>query len=149
MNKMFAFALLLLITSTLAVKFPEISLEDKNTEICKNLINALEAYDIDVIDKMTTDDLTWKVMMKGSPNTNMDKQTLLTLFSNPPTKNFNFVILDTVAQRDRVALEVTVEAIMIATGEPYNNEYHFKCYVRDGKVALVKEYFDSALAVTS
>ena len=49
------------------------------------------------------------------------------------------------AEGDRVAVEISGEAIH-ASGETYNNQYHFLLRIQDGKILELKEYMDTQLA---
>jgi ketosteroid isomerase-like protein len=49
------------------------------------------------------------------------------------------------AENERVAVEVNGEAIH-ASGEPYNNQYHFLLVIKNGKIVELKEYMDTQLA---
>ncbi len=51
----------------------------------------------------------------------------------------------TVAEGDKVAMEVTGGADMIK-GVRYDNEYHFLFEFKNGKIAHLKEYMDTAKA---
>jgi hypothetical protein len=51
----------------------------------------------------------------------------------------------TVAEGDKVAMEVTGGADM-QKGVRYDNQYHFLFEFRDGKIAHLKEYMDTAKA---
>ena len=44
-----------------------------------------------------------------------------------------------------MAVEVQGEAIH-ASGEPYNNQYHFLLRIKNGKIIELKEYMDTQLA---
>jgi len=50
-----------------------------------------------------------------------------------------------VAEGDKVAVEVTGGADMIK-GVRYDNQYHFLFEMRDGRIAHLKEYMDTAVA---
>ena len=49
------------------------------------------------------------------------------------------------AEENRVAAEVNGEAVH-ASGETYNNQYHFLLIIKDGKILELKEYMDTQLA---
>jgi len=64
------------------------------------------------------------------------------------TKNgIEFTILNLTAEDDRVACEVAGTSVL-ATGQEYNNQYHFLFFLRDGKVVRMMEYMDSLLVET-
>ena len=55
-----------------------------------------------------------------------------------------FTLLSMIAEDDTVAVELESKGTM--GGRPYANRYHNRIQVRDGGVAELKEYFDTALA---
>ena len=57
----------------------------------------------------------------------------------------SFNITGITAENERVALEVSGEAIH-ASGEAYNNKYHFLLRIKNGKIIELKEYMDTQLA---
>ena len=56
-----------------------------------------------------------------------------------------FSIISMTAEEDRVSAEVEGRS-MLASGNPYNNQYHFLFRVRDGRIIELKEYFCTKLA---
>lgn len=55
-----------------------------------------------------------------------------------------FTIVSMIAEGDTVAVELESEGT--AGGRPYSNRYHNLLTIRDGRVAYLKEYFDTARA---
>ena len=68
-------------------------------------------------------------------------QNILAAF---PT-GIKFNITGITAEGDRVAVEIDGEAVH-ASGETYNNQYHFLLIIKDGKILELKEYMDTQLA---
>ena len=58
--------------------------------------------------------------------------------------DIRFEILDETIAGERAALELASKGTL--QGKPYTNEYHNLLVVRDGRIAVLKEYFDTALA---
>lgn len=56
-----------------------------------------------------------------------------------------FKILEMTAEADRVSCEAEGTSTLV-NGVPYNNQYHFLFYIRDGKIYKIKEYIDTKLA---
>jgi ketosteroid isomerase-like protein len=54
-----------------------------------------------------------------------------------------FTVHSLTAEGDRVAAEVESYAPLV-NGKVYNNHYHMLFEIRDGKIAVVKEYADTA-----
>jgi ketosteroid isomerase-like protein len=68
-------------------------------------------------------------------------QGILSAFPN----GIKFNITGITAENERVAVEVSGEAIH-ASGELYNNKYHFLLKIQHGKILELKEYMDTQLA---
>ena len=56
-----------------------------------------------------------------------------------------FEITSMIAEDDRVAAEVKGDAVH-ASGQVYQNEYHFLVRLKDNKIIELKEYMDTQLA---
>ena len=68
-------------------------------------------------------------------------QGILSAFPN----GIKFNITGITAENERVAVEVSGEAIH-ASGELYNNKYHFLLKIQHGKILELKEYMDTQMA---
>jgi ketosteroid isomerase-like protein len=55
----------------------------------------------------------------------------------------HFTVHELTAEGDRVAAEVESHAPLV-NGKVYNNHYHMLFEIRDGRIAVVKEYADTA-----
>jgi ketosteroid isomerase-like protein len=60
-------------------------------------------------------------------------------------EGLHFEILNMTAEEDRVAVEATSRGLH-ASGKLYANHYHFLFHLRDGKIAVMKEFMDTELA---
>lgn len=67
--------------------------------------------------------------------------SILALFPD----GLRFQILGITSQGERIAVEATSEGRHI-DGRTYRNAYHMLFIVRDGKIRVLKEYMDTALA---
>ena len=56
-----------------------------------------------------------------------------------------FKITGMIAEDEKVAVEISGEAIH-ASGQTYNNQYHFLLRIKDGEILELKEYMDTPLA---
>ena len=54
----------------------------------------------------------------------------------------HFEILHVTAEDDRVAVEATSRGLHVS-GKLYANHYHFLFHLRDGKIAVMKEFMDT------
>lgn len=57
-------------------------------------------------------------------------------------QGLSFIVIDMIAEGDKVAVEATSEGKHIS-GQIYSNDYHFLFEFRDGKLLLLKEYMDT------
>jgi len=51
-------------------------------------------------------------------------------------------VTSTLTEGDRVSAEVVSHGVL-ANGRVYDNEYHMLITLRDGRIAAVKEYYDT------
>jgi len=56
-----------------------------------------------------------------------------------------FRIVSMTAEEDRVSAEFDGFSTLV-NGQPYNNQYHFLFFIRDGRIYRMKEYIDTKLA---
>ena len=57
-------------------------------------------------------------------------------------EGLHFAILNMTAEEDRVAVEATSRGMHVS-GKLYANHYHFLFHLRDGKIAVMKEFMDT------
>ena len=58
------------------------------------------------------------------------------------TRSYDFEVTGTVAEANRVAVEMRHRGHTL-DGRPYETDYHVLFELRDGRIAAVREYFDS------
>ena len=118
-----------------------------NKEIATEFFNSLSSGTEDYLDFYTDDSIIWTAGDNAIGGTRTKKeivefaQGILAAFPNGITFN----ITGMTAEADRVAVEVSGESIH-ASGQSYNNKYHFLLIIRDGKIIQLKEYMDTQLA---
>jgi ketosteroid isomerase-like protein len=78
--------------------------------------------------------------MKGLPD--ILREHFYSMFSGP----LRIDIVATTAEGERVAIETRTHAPLI-DGTTYQNRYHWLVLVRDGRIALMREYQNSAYLV--
>ncbi len=118
-------------------------LED-NKQVVREFWNAFSNSDFETALSLLTDDVSWWVSGSTGISGTYDKAGLKELFTNVAggTKSGVQVIPSVMtAEEDRVAMEARSEAETLE-GKFYRNDYHFSMVVRDGKLAVVKEYMD-------
>ena len=119
----------------------------KNKEIAIKFFEALSSGSEAYLDFYNDDSIIWTAGNNAIGGTRSKKeiidfaQGILAAF---PT-GITFNITGMTAENERVAVEVSGEAIH-ASGEAYNNKYHFLLTIKNGKIIELKEYMDTQLA---
>ena len=123
------------------------SVTDQNKKITKEFFKALSNGSDEYLDFYTNESIIWTAGNNAIGGTRTKEevvsfaQNILAAF---PT-GIKFNITGMTAEGDRVAVEISGEAIH-ASGETYNNQYHFLLRIQDGKILELKEYMDTQLA---
>jgi hypothetical protein len=119
----------------------------ENKEIAIKFFEALSSGSEAYLDFYNDDSIIWTAGNNAIGGTRTKKeiidfaQGILAAF---PT-GITFNITGMTAENERVAVEVSGEA-MHASGEAYNNKYHFLLTIKNGKIIELKEYMDTQLA---
>jgi uncharacterized protein len=119
----------------------------ENKQIAIRFFEALSSGSETYLDFYTDDSVIWTAGDNAIGGTRTKKeivdfaQGILAAFPSGIT----FKITGITAENDRVAVEVSGEAIH-ASGEEYNNQYHFLLTIKNGKIIELKEYMDTQLA---
>jgi len=119
----------------------------ENKEIAIKFFEALSSGSEAYLDFYNDDSIIWTAGNNAIGGTRTKKeiidfaQGILAAF---PT-GITFNITGMTAENERVAVEVNGEAIH-ASGEAYNNKYHFLLAIKNGKIIELKEYMDTQLA---
>ena len=120
---------------------------DQNKQITREFFEALSAGSNKYLDFYTDESIIWTAGNNAIGGTRTKEevvsfaQNILSAFPS----GINFVITGITAEDERVAVEISGEAIH-ASGETYNNKYHFLLRIKDGKILELKEYMDTQLA---
>ena len=123
------------------------SVTDQNKKITKEFFKALSNGSDEYLDFYTDESIIWTAGNNAIGGTRTKEevvsfaQNILAAF---PT-GIKFYITGITAEEDRVAVEIDGEAVH-ASGETYNNQYHFLLIIKDGKILELKEYMDTQLA---
>ena len=124
-----------------------ISTTEENKEIAIKFFEALSSGSQAYLDFYNDESIIWTAGENAIGGTRNKReiidfaQGILAAF---PT-GISFNITGITAENERVAVEVSGEAIH-ASGEPYNNQYHFLLTIKNGKILKLKEYMDTQLA---
>ena len=120
---------------------------DQNKQITREFFEALSAGSNKYLDFYTDESIIWTAGNNAIGGTRTKKevvsfaQNILSAFPS----GINFIITGITAEDERVAVEISGEAIH-ASGETYDNQYHFLLRIKDGKILELKEYMDTQLA---
>ena len=123
------------------------SITDQNKKITREFFEALSKGSDKYLDFYTDDSIIWTAGNNAIGGTRTKKeilsfaQNILSAFPSGITFNITGIT----AEDERVAVEISGEAIH-ASGETYNNQYHFLLRIKDGKILELKEYMDTQLA---
>lgn len=86
-----------------------------------------------------------KVTVMGRTSSAADFGKVVREFRGMVVGPMTLKVTNAIAEDDKVAVEVTGGADMIK-GVRYDNQYHFLFEFKDGKIAHLKEYMDTAVA---
>lgn len=123
------------------------SISDQNKTITKEFFEALSNGSDQYLDFYTDESIIWTAGGNAIGGTRTKKEVVSfaqNILSAFPT-GITFNITGLTAEDERVAVEISGEAIH-ASGETYNNQYHFLLRIKDGKILELKEYMDTQLA---
>ena len=123
------------------------SITDQNKQITKEFFEALSTGSDQYLDFYTDESIIWTAGNNSIGGTRTKKEVVSfaqNILSAFPT-GITFNITGITAENERVAVEISGKAIH-ASGETYNNQYHFLLRIKDGKILELKEYMDSQLA---
>ena len=123
------------------------SITDQNKKITKEFFRALSTGSDQYLDFYTNESIIWTAGGNAIGGTRTKKEVVSfaqNILSAFPT-GITFNITGLTAEDERVAVEISGEAIH-ASGETYNNQYHFLLRIKNGKILELKEYMDTQLA---
>ena len=124
-----------------------ISKTEENKKTAIKFFEALSSGSQAYLDFYNDESIIWTAGENAIGGTRTKKeivdfaQGILSAFPN----GIKFNITGITAENERVAVEVSGEAIH-ASGELYNNKYHFLLKIQHGKILELKEYMDTQLA---
>ena len=123
------------------------SITGQNKKITRDFFEALSTGSNKYLDFYTDDSIIWTAGNNSIGGTRTKKEVVTfaeNILSAFPS-GITFNITGITAEDERVAVEISGEAIH-ASGETYNNQYHFLLRIKDGKILELKEYMDTQLA---
>lgn len=122
------------------------SIED-NKQIVREFCDHFRTSNADGLIDAMTEDATWWVNGKPHLFSSAGKKTkaeAARMFRNmfsAYTNGLDMRIINMVGEGDSIAAETRSQAIT-KSGKVYENEYFFLFKIRDGKIAIVREYTD-------
>ena len=121
---------------------------EANKQIARDFMDALSSGNPQRILACYTDDATvWTAgaLSFSGLHTNDEVVGLCEGLLGAFPEGLKFSVKDMTAEGERVAIEAEGLGTH-ASGKVYHQRYHFLLVIRDGKVAEMKEYFDTELA---
>lgn len=119
--------------------------KEENKNVVRSFFSALEAGDVEQIDRLTSDDFTFWVAPTTLASGTYPKSDWLKLMSEifnglagPLTQKLG----DLTAEDDRVSV-TSIGHVPFKDGNVYSSHYHFLFFLRDGKITAAKEYLDT------
>ena len=121
---------------------------EANKQIARDLMDALSSGEAERILALYSDDVS--VWTAGSlpfsgPHDRSEVTALCEGLLGAFPEGLRFRIRALTAEGERVAIEAEGLGTH-ASGRVYHQHYHFLLVIRDGKIAQMKEYFDTELA---
>ncbi len=112
-----------------------------------DFLRASIRHDATALSAMMTDDATYWVQGKSHlfPYAGeKTKEEICRYFATPSVFKDGLALRvgSMTAEDDRIAVETEVDGVA-PNGKRYNNTFHYLFVLREGKIARVKEYFDS------
>lgn len=121
---------------------------ERNKQVATEFYRRFDAGDLPgVLDTMADDATFWIAGKPGSnPSVGMhSKAEMATMFRRILTQmrgGLKMTVKGVTAEGERVALEVESYG-ELHNGRVYNQEYHTLMTIRDGRIAVVREYMDT------
>ena len=124
------------------------SVTDSNKAVAARLFERFSAGDIAGVMDLFTDDATW--WLPGKPGQlpvvgTRSKAQIARLFHAMTSQlegPLAMTVKNAIAEGDQVAMEV--ESLgHLKNGRTYNQEYHFRITLREGRISGVREYLDT------
>ena len=116
-----------------------------NKRLVTNFLERFIEGGIDAAATLLADDAVWMIPAKSRFGASLDRRQAIEAFRGTGeffTGRMRFEIHGITAEGDRVAVEVE-NWVNLNSGGVFNNLYHFLFVIRDGRIAQVKEYFDT------
>ncbi|NJO56576.1 MAG: nuclear transport factor 2 family protein [Rhodospirillales bacterium] len=121
---------------------------ETNKQIATAFFGQITAGDLAAALDTLSDDATWWIAGKpgtapsAGEHTKEQMSRLLRNMAGHLKNGLTMTVKSVIAEGDQVAVEV--ESLgELENCRVYNNEYHFRITLRDGKISAIKEYLDT------
>lgn len=116
-----------------------------NKEICKKFFDSINSKDYEQAFGLFDESLEWHIMGTANVSGIYDKRKISLGFKGlgRSFEGFNFTLAEITAEENRVSIIAESKATRKSNGKKYNNHYHFLFILKEGKIILVKEFFDT------
>jgi ketosteroid isomerase-like protein len=127
---------------------PDATTAERHKQIIGEFFAHASAGNIDGVLGLLTDDASWRLSGKPelSPTAGIyDKvriRRLLERMLSQLKEPLKMTVVGCIAEGDRVAVEVVSSGDLLS-GREYRQEYHFLMIFREGRIAVIREYFDT------
>jgi ketosteroid isomerase-like protein len=123
---------------------------ERNKAIVQGFLAALARGDRESARAAFTEDASWRYPASlGGPGVHRGRDAIFDVYFGVDeklfetgTRHYDFEITSTVAEGDRVAIEMRHRG-RTRDGRPYETDYHVLYRLEGGRIAEVHEYFDS------
>ncbi len=116
-----------------------------NKEISREFFDSINKKEYSLAFDMFDESLEWLIMGTANVSGIYDKRKIsLGLKGLARTfDGFQFSLGELTSEDDRVSIIAESHAVHKKNGKKYNNHYHFLFTFKNGKIILVKEFFDT------
>jgi ketosteroid isomerase-like protein len=123
-------------------------MNEANKQVALTFLHALCRGDVDTLNTVIAQDIV--AILPGTAQIAgtrgyAEVMAICAMFPQISKAGLRPTVLNVTAEDDRVAIEWEGECTLL-NGKIYNNVYHMLFFIRDGKVARMKEYLDTKMA---
>lgn len=119
-----------------------------NKALVNRFCELITAGDVNGVLALMTDDVDYwilgrkEIIPSSGPHTKAQIERIFNIMNERMKKPLAFTVKSMIAEDDGVALEAESYG-ELTNGRVYNNLYHIRFTVRDGKIASAREYLDT------
>ncbi len=125
-------------------------LRDANIRLVRRYLDALNAWDLDVMRNLSTEDVVFEVPFRpdGFERCTVGRDKYIELLKQASevmidgSENLHDIEIDTLGSNPNEVFAAYKSAMKLRSGADYRNEYVARFTIRDGRVARFVEYVD-------